>query len=98
MTLEFELPDGTEKELTYTYKELGLFDMGGHESGGVFQCGEEQLYDSDAFGLYRLESGTPTEESILVVQVKTLTADPTAFREEYEADPVPAVRGEGVHS
>lgn len=42
--------------------------MGGQESQPVFQCGEEQLYDSDAFGLYRLESGTPTEESILVVR------------------------------
>lgn len=71
VTLEFELPDGTEKELIYTYKELGLFDMGGHESQPVFQCGEEQLYDSDAFGLYRLEGGTPTEESILVVPLCT---------------------------
>lgn len=93
VTLEFELPDGTEKELTYTYKELGLFDMGGHESQPVFQYGEEQLYDSDAFGLYRLESGTPAEESILVVQVKTLTADPTAFREEYEQEILPRLSG-----
>lgn len=93
VTLEFELPDGTEKELIYTYKELGLFDMGGHESQPVFQCGEEQLYDSDAFGLYRLEGGTPTEESILVVQVKTLTADPTAFREEYEQEILPRLSG-----
>lgn len=93
ITLEFELPDGTQKEITYTYGQPGLFDAGDYASQPVFRYGEEQLYDSDSFGLWRLKSGTPPEESILVVQVKTLSADPSAFRTEYEQEILPRLSG-----
>ena len=93
IALEFVLPDGTEKELTYTYKEPGLWDMGNYAAQPVFRYGEEQLYDSDNFGLFRLESGTPSGESIMIVQVKTLSADPSVFRAEYEQEILPRLSG-----